>query len=427
MRKLMHTLFGDTAAVIRGFGGNARGCLVVEPLWGIPYNLFVPYVGIYMLALGCTDIQVGVITAVSLLFQTVFAFVSGFITDRLGRKRTSIIFDLIGWSIPTAIWGLAWGYGAFLIAGAINGFMRVVHNSWNCLIIEDTPPKERVHVYTYIYIAGLLAGFFAPLAGLLVEHLTLVPAMRILYGFAFVCMTAMFIIRNQVTTETRMGIVRMRESREVRFSDAWSDYKRIARQLAANPLVLIAFGMVLAGNIQIVLKNSFLSILLNRDLGFPKESVAFFPAIQSVVMLAVYLLVMPRLGRMKPWVPMLSGSVIGAAGYLLLVLSPGPNYIFLIAGAILTAAGTSVVFPMVDSLMANAVEERDRAMSMSVVYLFLFGLSAPFGYIGGALSAISSRLTFLLVAAAFIVDLVLVVVLNRTRLHAVAEGRISRS
>ena len=34
--------------------GNERACLWTEPLWGIPYNLYVPFVSVYMAALGMT-------------------------------------------------------------------------------------------------------------------------------------------------------------------------------------------------------------------------------------------------------------------------------------------------------------------------------------------------------------------------------------
>ena len=32
--------------------GNARACTWTEPLWGIPNNLYLPYVTLYMTALG---------------------------------------------------------------------------------------------------------------------------------------------------------------------------------------------------------------------------------------------------------------------------------------------------------------------------------------------------------------------------------------
>jgi hypothetical protein len=38
--------------------GNPRACGYMEPLWGIPYNLYVPYTSIFMLALGMSDGQI---------------------------------------------------------------------------------------------------------------------------------------------------------------------------------------------------------------------------------------------------------------------------------------------------------------------------------------------------------------------------------
>ena len=42
----------ETGNILKGFKGNARACLMMEPLWGIPYNLFITYTSVYMAALG---------------------------------------------------------------------------------------------------------------------------------------------------------------------------------------------------------------------------------------------------------------------------------------------------------------------------------------------------------------------------------------
>src|SRR5215217_4395581 len=79
---------------LRSLTGNPRGCVYTEPLWGIPFNLYVPYVSIYMLALGLSDTQIGTILSISWGFQIIMAFLSGVITDKLGRRRTTLIFDI---------------------------------------------------------------------------------------------------------------------------------------------------------------------------------------------------------------------------------------------------------------------------------------------------------------------------------------------
>ena len=39
--------------------GNERACLWTEPLWGIPYNLYVPFVSVYMAALAGPTVTTG--------------------------------------------------------------------------------------------------------------------------------------------------------------------------------------------------------------------------------------------------------------------------------------------------------------------------------------------------------------------------------
>ena len=78
VRRQLAASFG----VVRGFSGNARAVLVTEPVWAIPYNLVQTYASVYMLALGCTPVQVGLIGSAALGCQLVFSLAGGWITDR---------------------------------------------------------------------------------------------------------------------------------------------------------------------------------------------------------------------------------------------------------------------------------------------------------------------------------------------------------
>ena len=92
---------------LKNLGGNPRGCVYTEPLWGIPFNLYSPYASIYMLALGLSDKQIGLIVSISWGFQIVLALLSGVVTDKLGRRRTTLIFDILSWGVPALISALA--------------------------------------------------------------------------------------------------------------------------------------------------------------------------------------------------------------------------------------------------------------------------------------------------------------------------------
>ena len=154
-----HPLF----TTLKDLTGNARGCVYTEPLWGIPFNLYSPYVSVYMLALGMRDSQIGFLSSLSMLLQVFWTLLSGAITDKLGRKKATLIFDLISWSIPCLIWAFAQDYRYFIAAAIVNSVWRVTHNSWHCLLVEDTNPDLLVDIWSWISIGGLLAAFFSPL------------------------------------------------------------------------------------------------------------------------------------------------------------------------------------------------------------------------------------------------------------------------
>jgi MFS family permease len=198
---------------LKSLTGNPRGCVYTEPLWGIPFNLYAPYVSIYMVALGLSDTQIGLIISISWSFQIILALLSGVITDKIGRRRTCLLFDILAWSIPALISALAQNFWYFLAAGIINSLWRITHNSWTCLLVEDADQHQLVDIYTWIYIANLLVGFVAPLAGVIIGVFSLVPTMRGLYVFAAVMFTLKAIITYCMTQETEQGKVRMNETR----------------------------------------------------------------------------------------------------------------------------------------------------------------------------------------------------------------------
>ena len=401
-RKLQENL-----RILKDIRGNARACLAMEPLWGIPFNLYIPYASVYMLALGCTDTQVGIVTSVGLAFQMIFSLVGGYVTDKLGRRRTTLIFDLTGWTIPILIWAVAQNFNYFLAAAILNASFRIVYVSWTCLLVEDTKPDQRVHVYTWIYVAGILAGFFSPIAGALVRRFTLVPAVRGLYGFAFLSMTAMFFLRNALTRETDTGLRKREEVKHFRLRETIHEHRAIVLNLIKSPLTLISFSLVIIKNIHITIKRTFLAILLTEGLGFPKEAVALFPAIHSVVMLLVFLFVMPTMGRLGAKRSLLVGYLTLIAGYLVLVFSPLRSYTVVIISTVLTAFGTAVAFPFSDALMHNTIGDTDRAKIISILHVFLFAVSTPFGYISGLLSSVAKQLPFVLLTLVQVAGIVL--------------------
>ena len=79
--------------VLADNGGNPRTLVLIEPLWGVPYNLIAPFATLYMYTQGITDVQIGLILSVTMAVQVLFSFLGGILSDKLGRKFTTMMAD----------------------------------------------------------------------------------------------------------------------------------------------------------------------------------------------------------------------------------------------------------------------------------------------------------------------------------------------
>ena len=395
--------------------GNPRGCVYTEPLWGIPYNLYAPYISIYMVALGLSDKQIGLIVSVSWAFQVLLALLSGTITDKLGRRRTTLIFDIVSWTIPALISAIAQNFWYFLIAGIINSVWRITHNSWSCLLVEDAEPDQLVDIFTWIYIANLLVGFVAPLAGLLIGAFSLIPTMRGLYIFAAVMFTVKAVVTYQLTEETRRGRIRLQETRGQSIWSALNEYRGIFRDLLNTPQTLYTAGIMLVLSISNLISGSFWSIIVTEKLHIPAQNLAIFPFVRSAIILAFFFLVMPQINKQHFKLPVFLGFLGFVASQVILVTAPVQNYSILLLSVFLEACSFAVVSPLVDRMTVLTIEPKERARILSIIFVGVILFSSPFGWIAGTLSEINKDLPFFLNIALFVVGAIL----------AYAAGQIS--
>jgi MFS family permease len=392
---------------LRSLAGNPRACVLTEPLWGIPFNLYAPYISIYMLALGVSDIQIGLILSISWGFQIIFALLSGMITDKLGRRRTTLIFDIIAWSVPALISALAQNIWYFLAAGIINSFWRITLNSWSCLMVEDADHDHLVGMYTWIYIANQLVGFVAPLTGIIIGAFSLVPTMRGLYLFAAVMFTLKAVITYLLTRETEQGKVRMHETRHQSAFGMLSEYKGVVRTLLRTPQTLYTAGIMLVISISTLVSGSFWAIIVTEKLHVPAQNLALFPFVKSAIILAFFFVVMPRINTMHYKLPMVIGFLGFIVSQLVLITAPDQGYPFLLVSVFLEACSFAAVSPLVDQMVVLTIDPKERARIQSILYMGIILLTSPFGWIAGTLSGIDKSLPFMLNIALFTLGAVL--------------------
>ena len=401
-------------------GGNPRTLVLIEPLWGIPYNLIAPFATLYMYTQGVTDVQIGLILSVTMVIQMFFSFFGGILADKLGRKYTTMMGDFFGWALACLVWAVSNNFWLFLAAAVLNCFEQINQTAWYCLLIEDAQPKDLVWIYTWVNIGGLVAIFFAPLSGLFVNSFSVVPVVRVLYFlFALTMMTKCF-ITFRFCRETRQGKVRRAETKGVSLLHMLGEYRQLIPRLLHDKAVLKAVAVSVILYITNMVSTNFFSLYVTQRLGLSENMLALFPILNAAVMLVFMVGIQHRMSTSKFRAPLWTGLALYAAAALSLVFSPEGSLGFVLLYVFAAAVGAALVNPRKDALLQLNINPQERARLNALIMASTIALSSPFGYLAGWLSSLDRRLPFVFT---FLLFLTAMVVVGRIQEPQVEEGR----
>ena len=374
--------------------GNPRTLVLIEPLWGIPYNLIAPFATLYMYTQGVTDVQIGLILSITMVVQVCFSFFAGILADKLGRKTTTMMGDFFGWGLACLVWAASQNFWLFLLAALLNCFEQINQTAWYCLLIEDADQRDLVGLYTWINIGGLVAIFFAPISGMLVSANSVVPVVRVLYLlFALTMMTKCF-ITYKFCHETRQGQVRKAETKGVSPFRMLGEYRQLIPMLLKNRAVVKAVAVSVLLYIANVVNTNFFSLYVTQRLGLSDNYLALFPILNAGVMLVFMVGIQHKLNALKFRAPLWVGLALYAVGALVLLLSPVGGLGFVLLNVFLTAVAASLVNPRKDALLQLNLDPQERARLNALIMASTVALSSPFGYLAGWLSSMDRRLPF---------------------------------
>jgi MFS family permease len=362
-------------------------------------NLCLPYASVYMMAIGLKDAEIGFIATVYMLSQVVFAFLSGPITDKLGRRVTTAIFDFFAWSIPCLIWLKAENFWFFLVAALFNGAMKVPTNSWDCLMVEDAERSQITKIYSLVIVSGQLSALFAPIASILVSRLTLVPAVKILYLNAFIIMSLKIGLLYFFSRETRTGLIRRRETKGRSIFTLVGGYGAVLKIiLSSRGSIFSLIITALVGAVGMV-NVTFWQIIANKKLFIPDAHLPLFPMFRSILAIVFLFLVVPHLTKKSLKTPLILGFASYILGQTVLILAPAGTpltYVMLCLSLVFDGFGSGALAMLAESLVALHVNAAERARVMAIQHMIIMFATSPFGWISGILSGVSRTLPFVL-------------------------------
>ena len=124
-----------------------------------------PYNSLYVIALGATASQLGLLNSFSLALSSVFALLAGWISDRSGRKRVYLTGALIGLAVPltyTVAPAWAWLAAAFLLQGLSDG---MIFPTYQAMYANSIKSRQRGRVYGLANVFILAPMLFAGIVG----------------------------------------------------------------------------------------------------------------------------------------------------------------------------------------------------------------------------------------------------------------------
>jgi MFS family permease len=379
--------------------GNARVSVMFEPLWGIPYIFYSYYLSLYMKELGISEAQFGTFLAAGFISGAFFSLFGGIITDMLGRKKTTLIFDFISWPVAIFLLLISRSFWMFVLATVVNNAVKIVVVSWNLMVVEDADSRQRIAAYNLLNIITISVGILTPLGGLLVARIGLVSAERIFMAFAIISMTMMILFRNRLYRETRMGqqILEEHKGRRLREVARGGLFRGSFKLFRNRPGAALIVAATVLFNLTLPLgafNSMYFAPYMTGEAGIDKASVSILGGVYAGVMLLVFLAINPRMRRKDVTGNILLGIVIQGVSLFLITIIPRGGLMQAIFCVALYGLGFGIFKPFLDSLLADVSDGKERAGLYSLVNALTSVLSALIGFLSGYIYEYDPRLIF---------------------------------
>ena len=359
---------------------NARICRNCFFFWAIPYTIYIYYLSLFLEAEGLSTSNIGLLMTVANASALIFSLIAAPIVDRMGRRTSTLIFDLIASSLPCLLFLAGGNLAIALIAQAITGMNRIMCTGYYLLMIEDTSEENSIDAMNWFNIILVGAGLCTPIGGFVVSRMGLVNGEKLFLIVSFISMTAQAIVRHFMVRETTTGL-RMKEQRSrITLSETLGNYKKALKYMFQNKPVLSAMiinGLVYAYYTIGTTISMFFTPYFADYRGLSGVTLGLVGGIFAGGTLFSMLLVNPRIRPRQLYPAAIISSVISILGFALLILCPQGNTILLFVAIALVSLSYGVLKTIADSLLALQMTSEHS----TTLYSFSFILASVLGII----------------------------------------------
>ena len=117
---------------------NASACMKALPFWMLPYTFYMYYLGLFLMEKGLSSTQITLLMTVSNATSLAFSFVASPIVDKMGRKKSLLVFDLLSSSLPAAILLISPRFIPAMIAMGMTGLNKGMYSFFQLITVIQT-------------------------------------------------------------------------------------------------------------------------------------------------------------------------------------------------------------------------------------------------------------------------------------------------
>ncbi|MBR4427111.1 MAG: MFS transporter [Spirochaetales bacterium] len=356
---------------------NASICMKALPFWMLPYTFYMYYLSLFLMEKGLSSSQITLLMTITNISSLLSSFVASPIVDRLGRKNTLTIFDILSSALPAAILLVSQSFIPAMIALGLSGLNRVMSTAYYLVLIEDTSDRNSMDSMNMFNIITVVSGVATPIAGVIVSKLGIIRGENLFLIVSVVLMTSQCLLRHFFITETPTGIAVKAARAKFHIKDVLLSYKDTIKHLFENRRLFAALMinaiMYVYYNLGTTTSLLFTPYFANyRHLG--GVVLASVGAIYSVGTLFSMLVINPHINRNSIHAYIFVSGIVSMCGFAMIILCPAGNSVLLISAVVLLALGYGVLKSSADALLAMEIDGNFGAG----IYSLSFVLSAVF-------------------------------------------------
>ncbi|MGE8078963.1 MFS transporter [Peribacillus loiseleuriae] len=314
------------------------------------FEMLLPTLPLFVSHIGGDATQIGLVTGIFVFSAILIRPFAGVLATKMDKKYLLIIGIAIC-ALSSGAYYLSSGVGMMIFVRVIHGFgFGLATTYFTTIAAENIPEDRRGEGMGYFGVGETMAMSVGPLMGVSIldnDH----------FGSLFMSCTA-FILLALLTTIFISRKPNM--ANELRTVEAPTTTVKLIEKRVLFPSILIFMAGISSGGIM-----SF-TTLYAIDKGF--ENVAWFFFIVAIAGLLVRLVSGKMFDNLGPAYVLIPAGVISIAGLIVFIVAQN-EIVFLLAG-FLYGMGFGAIFPALQTVCLNLVEEHDHENAIGSFFNF---------------------------------------------------------